>query len=615
MVRKLLRVGGMSCPSCELRIENRLKKMEGVSEVKASFGSATVQVTFEPEIVSLEKIAAAIEKLDYQVKNGASMRSGKSSAADGKFSIHQMLGIGIVVLALYLIIKNTVGFNFIPQVNQNMGYGLLFVVGMITSLHCVAMCGGINLAQCVKHKSSEPDASGVSRFKPSLKYNAGRVLSYTIIGGTVGALGSVVSFSGAAKGLVAVLSGIFMVIMGLNMLGIFPWLRKFNPRMPKLFGNKIHNNNGQNGPFFVGMLNGLMPCGPLQAMQIYALGTGSAVAGATSMFFFSLGTVPLMFGFGAISSYLSGKFTHRLMKVSAVLVMVLGVIMLNRGLNLSGLGLSNIAYAAPASGGNVAKLAGNVQLVTTSLSSGRYEPFVVQAGIPVKWTITASASQLNGCNETLTIPKYGITKRLVAGDNLIEFTPDQEGNIPYTCWMGMISSNIRVVADITKVSSKDIVQAGSASAASGAGGCCGAIPPQFAGGKIPTDRIEVAKIANGQQSVIVTVNNQGYTPAVVVLQKGVPAKITFNPEQLSGCNSTIVFPELKGQMNLNTQTVSPIITPDQDFTFQCSMAMLHGYVKVVDDISKVNLADIAKEVQAYRPAAGRGGASGGCCGG
>lgn len=471
MVRKVLQVDGMSCASCELRIENKLKKMAGVREVKASFGGATVQVAFDPETVSLEKITAAIEKLDYQVKKDADRRSSKTNAADGKFSINQMLGIGIVVLALYLIIKNTVGFNFIPQINQNMGYGLLFVVGMITSLHCVAMCGGINLTQCVNHKSSASNVGGVSKLKPSFKYNAGRVLSYTIIGGMVGALGSVVSFSGTAKGIVAVLSGIFMVIMGVNMLGIFPWLRKFNPRMPKLFGNKIHNNNGQNGPFFVGMLNGLMPCGPLQAMQIYALGTGSAVAGATSMFFFSLGTVPLMFGFGAVSSYLSGKFTHKLMKVSAVLVIVLGVVMFNRGLNLSGLGLSNIAYAAPASGGNVAKLAGNVQLVTTSLKSGRYEPFVVQVGVPVKWTITATASQLNGCNETVTIPKYGISQRLVPGDNIIEFTPDQVGNLPYTCWMGMISSNIRVVADIAKVSSQDIALPGSSNGR--VAGCCG----------------------------------------------------------------------------------------------------------------------------------------------
>ena len=86
-------------------------------------------------------------------------------------------------------------------------------------------------------------------------------------------------------------------------------------------------------------MNGLMPCGPLQAMQLYALGTGSFLAGALSMFIFSLGTVPLMFGLGALSSLLSSKFTSRMMKVSAALVLLLGLVMVNRGLALSGVNL------------------------------------------------------------------------------------------------------------------------------------------------------------------------------------------------------------------------------------------------------------------------------------
>jgi sulfite exporter TauE/SafE len=478
------------------------------------------------------------------------------------------------------------------------------------------MCGGINLSQCVSYKNDEGDTSRLSKLKPSLMYNMGRVVSYTVLGGIVGALGSVVSFSGTAKGIVSIASGVFMVIMGLNMLNIFPWLRKFNPRMPKIFGNKVHNNNGKHGPFFVGLLNGLMPCGPLQAMQIYALGTGSVFGGAVSMLFFSLGTLPLMFGFGAISSFLSGKFTHKMMKVSAVLVMVLGIVMLNRGLNLSGVNLSAV-YASSASG-NVAKIEGGAQVVTTKLESGRYTPFIVQKGIPVKWTIKAAADNLNGCNETVTIPKYGISVKLVPGDNLIEFTPDEEGNIAYTCWMGMISSNIKVVSDISKVSESDIAQiddsSSAAGGAGGAGGCCGATPPQFANGKIPTDDIQVAKVENGQQEVTVTINNNGYTPAAFVIQKGVPVKIKFNTEQLNGCNTYVVFPEFNGQLDVSSQKETPLLPADQDFTFQCSMNMLHGYVKVVDDINNVNLDDIKKEIENYKPAGGSAG-GGGCCGG
>lgn len=619
LIRKVLQIEGMTCTSCEMRIENKLKKLEGIVEVKAIYSSSNVYVTYDADRIKLHAITEEIEKLDYKVKNkpgnqaAAAKEDNRKSSGD-KMSINQLLGVGIIIFAIYLIIKNTIGFNFIPQVNQNMGYGILFVVGLITSLHCIAMCGGINLSQCVSYKHAEGDKSKAAKLKPSLMYNSGRVVSYTVIGGIVGTLGSAVSFSGTAKGIVAIISGVFMVIMGLNMLNIFPWLRKLNPRMPKIFGQRVHNNNGKHGPFYVGLLNGLMPCGPLQAMQIYALGTGSFFAGALSMFMFSLGTVPLMFGFGAISSLLSGKFTHRMMKVSAVLVMILGVIMMNRGLSLSGI---NLAFALPvgSNSGSVAKIEGNVQVVTTNLDSGRYAPIVVQKGIPVKWNMKADAQNINGCNETLTIPKYDIQVKLVPGDNIIEFTPDEDGNIPYTCWMGMISSNIKVVSDITGVSSSDVEQA-SSSDSSGAlgGGCCGPAPAGYENGKIPTDNIQVAQVKDGQQEVTITVNNQGYSPAVVVLQKGVKAKIKFNPEQINSCTSTIVFPEYQGQLDLSSQKETPWLTPEQDFTFQCGMNMLHGYVKVVDDINKVDLDAIKKDIQDYTPPAGSGSGGGGCCG-
>lgn len=645
-IRKVLQVGGMTCASCEMRIENRLKKLEGVIDAKAIYSSSNVYVTYDAGVVTLERIIGEVEALDYTVKNKPGQQAAdtrekeKESAVRGilkrqvaepkqekeksgdNLSITQLLGIGVILFALYVIIQNTVGFNFIPQVNQNMGYGILFTVGLITSLHCIAMCGGINLSQCVSYRFGDTQPGRLSRLKPSLMYNLGRVVSYTVLGGIVGALGSVVSFSGTAKGVIAILSGVFMVIMGLNMLNIFPWLRKINPRMPRFFGNKIHSGNGKHGPFYIGLLNGLMPCGPLQAMQIYALGTGNAFAGAASMFFFSIGTLPLMFGFGAISSFLSGKFTKRMMKVSAMLVMILGVIMLNRGLNLSGVNLGGAVYASSGSG-NVSRVEGGTQTIKTKLESGRYPAIVVQKGVPVKWVISAATGDINGCNETLTIPKLGITKKLEPGDNLIEFTPEESGNIPYTCWMGMISSNIKVVDDVTKVTSSDIAQSagpgssGIAGGLRGAGGCCGATPPQFAGGKIPTDNIQVAKVEKDQQEITVTVNNNGYTPAAFVVQKGVPVKIKFNAEQLSGCNQYVVFPEFNGQLDLSNQKETPLLPADNDFTFQCSMNMLHGYVKVVDNINNINLDQIKKEIQDYKPAGRSAGSlgGGGCCGG
>ena len=619
-MQEILQVEGMTCTGCETRIENAIKKLDGIENVKAIYSSSNVYVTYDINAVNLNTIIEAVEKLDYKVKNKPENTSqigqlSNSLSDKSKFAgAGQIAGIAVIILALYIIIKNTVGFNFVPEVNQSMGYGILFFIGMLTSLHCVAMCGGINLSVCVRYKA----AAGNSKFdklKPSVLYNIGRVISYTVIGGVVGGIGSVVSFSGTAKGIVAILSGIFMVIMGINMLNIFPALRKLNPRMPKIFARKVHENSGSRGPLMVGMLNGLMPCGPLQAMQLYALGTGSAVAGALSMFLFSLGTVPLMFGFGAVSSFLSSKFTHRMMKVSAVLVLILGIIMLNRGLSLSGFDTS-VALGASSSDGGVAKIEGNVQVVTTKLDSGRYSPITVQKGIPVKWTITAESSDINGCNNRINIPEYNIENlQLKAGENVIEFTPDSEGKFIYSCWMGMISSNIKVVGDLSTVSTEDSTSdIDSQGAVSGSGGCCGAASKatKFANGNIPTDDIAIAKVDGDKQEVTVTVNDYGYSPAVVVLQKGIPAKIKFNTDQLNICNSIVVFPEYQAQMNLQSEKETPELSPTLDFTFQCGMGMLHGYVKVVDNINTINIEDVKNEVNNYIPSAGA--SAGGCCG-
>jgi len=87
-------------------------------------------------------------------------------------------------------------------------------------------------------------------------------------------------------------------------------------------------------------------------------------------------------------------------------------------------------------------------VVTTSLESGSYEPIVVQAGIPVQWNIQAEAGDINGCNNRIVIPEYNLEMPLQPGDNIIEFTPDKSGVVPYSCWMGMIRSQITVVDDL-----------------------------------------------------------------------------------------------------------------------------------------------------------------------
>jgi len=439
--QKIIKLHGVTCTACENKIEKALKQLDGIINAKVSYSLSTADIIYNSNEIKLNSIYNTIKETGYDVIL-------EDDDIEEESSVTTTLLIGLIIVGLYVIINNTVGFNFFPQITQSMGYGMLFIAGLFTSVHCIAMCGGINLSQCAGCNDCENNI--YSKLKPSFLYNFGRVTSYTILGGAVGALGSVFSISLKGKALISLIAGLFMIIMGINMLGLTSKLRKIMPRLPKTLTNKIDSKKNINRPFIVGLLNGFIPCGPLQAMQLYALGTGSFLTGAFSMFIFSIGTVPIMFAFGVFSTILSLKFTKQMMKVSAILVVILGVVMGNRGFSLAGINiadtvLSPLGISLNQDGKFVnAVIKDSAQTVTTKLEPGRYQPITVYAGVPLKWTVFADKGTLNGCNNEIIIPQYGIRKKLELGENIIEFTPIQAGTITYTCWMGMINSTIKV---------------------------------------------------------------------------------------------------------------------------------------------------------------------------
>jgi len=390
----------------------------------------------------------------------------QNSPKDVKSILHKSIAIlfGVIaVVAVYQVFKHYLSIDLInllhdlfmlknlPSLGEDSSYGILFVLGILTSVHCIGMCGGIAMSQTIgKVENLQDKRKDIKNLMlPSALYNLGRIISYTFIGGLVGGLGQVLSFNGLLKGLVPIAGGILMIVMGIKLLGIFPALRKFNIPVPSFVARKLVNQNNYT-PFIVGILTGLMPCGPLQIVQLYALGTRSVVIGALSMFVFSVGTVPALLVFGMLNSFISKKNSNRILKFSAALVVVLGFVMIGRGLALSGINLNFMGKSNVNTDG-IAKIEGNFQKVVTKIESGSYPSIIVQKGIPVKWTITADKESLNQCNNEITIPKLNINKKLTVGENIIEFTAENEGEIVYTCWMGMIKGNIYVVSDLNRI--------------------------------------------------------------------------------------------------------------------------------------------------------------------
>ena len=433
--KEKLKVFNMTCTSCESRVERAVTKLYGVKNASASFNNQSLTIEYDTDLCNYEEIRTAIKSAGYSTESSNN---------------YKLAGIFIIVAAIVLIGNSSSGIDMTSRLS-GATYFVLFIVGVLTSIHCVGMCGGIMLSQSINKDSK----SKFDSVKPALLYNAGRVLSYTVIGGIVGALGSVLSLSISAKAGLQIFAGIFMIIMGLNMSG-YSLFRKFNIKLP---WSACSLKKKPKTPFLIGVLNGLMPCGPLQTMQLYALGTGSAFNGALSMLLFSLGTVPLILTFGALSGLITKGYTKTLLRFSGILVVVLGIVMGTRGLALAGVNVPSTATLTASLSGNKtssstpaakATIENGVQIIRMTADDAGYTPngLYVQKNMPVKWIIDGKA--LNSCNGQIIVPSLNIQKTLQSGENVIEFTPKNK-DIDFSCGMGMIRGIIKVVDNVASV--------------------------------------------------------------------------------------------------------------------------------------------------------------------
>ena len=149
---------------------------------------------------------------------------------------------------------------------------------------------------------------------------------------------------------------------------------------------------------------------------------------------------------GLIINMLKGKWKYRINKVASVMLVFLSIVMLNRGL------LSfNVDILRPFNNYDKfmsSEIVDDYQEVLIDLEYDKYQDILLQKGIPVRFIIKASSDTLTGCNNEIVIQKFGIKQKLNEGINVIEFTPQEEGVITYTCWMNMIKNTIKVIDDI-----------------------------------------------------------------------------------------------------------------------------------------------------------------------
>ena len=196
--------------------------------------------------------------------------------------------------------------------------------------HCIGMCGPIVASYSI-HKS-EP---GSTRIISHLLYNSGRISTYMFIGAVAGIVGSFVNVAGSISGIqntVAFIAGLFMIIMGLNIIGIFgstAWLEGHSNFLLRA-GKELSGEKSVWKYFPLGAIFGLLPCGLSYTQFVSAAGTGNFFQGMMITFFFGIGTLPALLLFGLSASYVSVKLRGLLYRAAGVAVITLGILYLIR---------------------------------------------------------------------------------------------------------------------------------------------------------------------------------------------------------------------------------------------------------------------------------------------
>ena len=245
---------------------------------------------------------------------------------------------------------------------------------------------------------------------------------------------------------------VVMVWLGLNILGILPSISVLGIQPPKFFRKYwygLESSSHQAAPFLLGGLTFFLPCGFTQSMQILALASGSFWAGALSLFFFALGTMPVLFALGVGASWGKFKKMNVFQKAAGILVIFFAIFSFNSALALRNvktgvISSSPVNEQAPVKNIQSENSVQTEQVVKMSVTSQGFEPSVIKIkkGVPVRWIIQGVS--VSGCTNRIIIPSLNISKNINSGENFINFAPTDSKEITFSCGMGMVRGKLIV---------------------------------------------------------------------------------------------------------------------------------------------------------------------------
>ncbi len=294
-------ISGMHCPACELVVEKKIGKLKIIKNVNAVLGDKKIYIETE-EVVSAEEL---IDEVNMLIKpDGYEISITHIKHYVGFRDLAIGFGIAGAVVGIFFLLQKLGIANILG--GKSMSFALVFLIGIVASLSsCMAVAGGLVLSISSSYAKSK------DRILPLVLFHASRVLGFFLLGGVVGLIGIAFKLTPRFYFVSSIILFIVMIILGINLLDVFPFFRKLQLRMPKNLSRRItgfEKIGNKFAPLLLGILTFFLPCGFTQSMQINAMASGNFLQGALIMLVFALGTLPVL----ALISFTSVKLSKSL---------------------------------------------------------------------------------------------------------------------------------------------------------------------------------------------------------------------------------------------------------------------------------------------------------------
>lgn len=437
-------VKGMHCPSCEILINDKFREEGNIKDVKPNFKTHKVEVEYIGKL-NKENLNEKIRQYGYEILENGEQRNGNGEEPLAK----RLMDVGLIAVILFILYAIGKEAHLIPEFNfsNNLNYATVFILGLVASTStCMATSGALFLATVGKLRKE-----GVSlkeNILPATFYNLGRVLSYGFFGFLAGMVGGVLISNFKFGSWLTLIVSLFMVLLGLDMAKIISLSSVLPTGLTKGIFEKLEHRlikNPKKTAFLLGAITYLLPCGFTQTVQVFALGLASPVQSALTMMTFALGTVPALLLIGGLSSFTQSRYYSYFMKVVGIIVFIVGISYFSNFLSLYGINLNFFSANSQSAANSNIIMDNGKQVVNMNVNNTGYNPnsFTVKKGIPVKWVI--NGQNVFGCQGYLVAPKLNVQQALTTGQNIIEFTPQEEGVINFSCGMGMYRGQFNVI--------------------------------------------------------------------------------------------------------------------------------------------------------------------------